>query len=132
VPEFYHSLGNRLADDELVREIEIPVRPSAGQQIFSKFTLRKPIDFAIVSVAVVLTLDGPVCTDARIVLGAVGPAPVRAMAAEAMLIGHPITPELAFLASEVALAGTKPLSGNGYKIEIARALVKRAILAEAQ
>jgi xanthine dehydrogenase YagS FAD-binding subunit len=132
VPEFYHSLGNRLAEDEMVREVEIPVRANAGRQVFSKFTLRKPIDFAIVSVAVALTLEGPVCTDCRIVLGAVGPAPVRATAAEAMLIGQPVSPELATLASDVALAGAKPLSGNGYKIEIAKTLVKRAILGEAQ
>jgi xanthine dehydrogenase YagS FAD-binding subunit len=132
VPEFYHPLGNRLAEDEMVREIEMPVRPSADRQIFSKFTLRKPIDFAIVSGAVVLTLAQTICTDARIVLGAVGPAPYRATAAEAMLIGQPITPELAHLASEVALAKAKPLSGNGYKIQIAKTLVQRAILGEAQ
>jgi xanthine dehydrogenase YagS FAD-binding subunit len=132
VPEFYHSLGNRLAEDELVREVEIPVRANAGRQVFSKFTLRKPIDFAIVSVAVVLTLDGAICTDARIVLGAVGPAPVRATAAEATLIGQPVSAELASLAADVALAGAKPLSGNGYKIEIAKTLVQRAILGEAE
>jgi xanthine dehydrogenase YagS FAD-binding subunit len=132
VPEFYHSLGNGLADDEMVREVEMPVRPSADRQIFSKFTLRKPIDFAIVSVAVVLTMERTICTDARIVLGAVGPAPYRVTAAEAMLIGKAVSPEIATQAAEAALTGAKPLSANRYKIEIAKTLVQRAILGEAQ
>jgi len=131
VPDFYHSLGNHLADDEMVREIEMPMRPSAGQQIFSKYTVRKPIDFAIVSVAVVLTLEETICTDARIVLGAVGPAPFRATAAEAMLIGRPISQQIATQAAEAALTGAKPLSKNGYKIEIAKTLIQRAIMGEA-
>lgn len=130
VPEFYHSMGNHLAEDEMVREIEIPVRPNPGQQIFSKFTVRKPIDFAIVSAAVVLITDREVCTDARIVLGAVGPGPVRATTAEAKLIGNPIGPEIAAEAAEAALSGAKPLSRNGYKIEIAKTLIQRAILGE--
>ena len=45
-----------------------------------KFTLRKPIDFALVSVAAVITSKKGVCSDARIVLGAVAPAPLRANA----------------------------------------------------
>ncbi len=131
-PEFYHSLGIDLNVDELVREIEIPVRSSAGRQVFSKFTLRKPIDFAIVSVAAALTMDGDVCTDARIVLGAVGPTPFRAAEAEAEVIGRTISPETAARAAEAALENARPLSRNDYKIEIARSLIRKAISGEAE
>jgi xanthine dehydrogenase YagS FAD-binding subunit len=125
---FFNPMGNALAADEMVCAVKVPVRKAAGQQAFLKFTLRTPIDFAIVSVAVVLALDEGVCRDARIVLGAVGPAPVRAYEAERMLIGRPIDGQIASKAGEAALAGAKPLSKNAYKVQIARTLVKRAIL----
>jgi len=126
--DFYHPLGNDLAVGELVREIQIPVRNDLSQQSFLKFTLRKPIDFAVVSVASVITLaEEGTCTDARIVVGAVAPFPVRAKAAEELLIGNTISDETAAAASEVALAGAKPLSKNGYKLQIAKTLVKQVI-----
>ena len=80
------------------------------------------------SAAVVLALDEGVCRDARVVLGAVGPAPVRAYEAERMLIGRPVDDQIASEAADAALAGAKPLSKNAYKVQIARTLVKRAIL----
>jgi xanthine dehydrogenase YagS FAD-binding subunit len=128
--DFYNPMGNALDADEMVREIEIPARKTASQQVFSKFTLRKPIDFAIVNIASVLTIEKALCTDARIVLGAVAPAPVRANAAERVLIGRVIDEEVATEAAEAALVGAKPLSKNAYKLQVARTLVKRAILGD--
>jgi len=114
--------------DELVTEIRIP-KPSAGaRQKYLKFTLREPVDFAIVSVATMITLKDDRCDEARIVLGAAAPTPVRAFAAEQMLKGKPISEAVAVEAAEAALAEAKPLSMNAYKTEIAKALVKRAIL----
>ena len=116
--------------DEMITEIQIPHMPTVARQLYSKFTLRKPIDFAIVSVASIITTKDGVCTDARIVLGAVAPAPFRARIAEKKLIGKPITPQIAADAAEAALAAAKPLSKNAYKVQIAKALVKRAIMGE--
>jgi xanthine dehydrogenase YagS FAD-binding subunit len=69
-----------------------------------------------------------VCVDARIALGTVAPGPVRAKAAEKMIIGKPIDEHRAAQAAEQAIAGAQPLSMNAYKVEIAKTLVKRAIL----
>jgi xanthine dehydrogenase YagS FAD-binding subunit len=66
--------------------------------------------------------------DARIVLGAVAPGPVRAKAAEGVIIGQPIDEHRAAEAAEQAIAGAQPLGMNAYKVEIAKVLVKRAIL----
>jgi xanthine dehydrogenase YagS FAD-binding subunit len=128
--DFFTPLRNALGPNELVREIEIPARTAVGEQRFLKFTLRKPIDFAIVSVASVLTIEKGICTEARIVLGAVAPGPVRATAAEKVLVGRPITEDLAKAAAETALIGAKPLGKNAYKVNVARTLVKRAIMGE--
>lgn len=128
VTEFFHSLGIYLAKDEMVSEIQVPAKRVQSQQTFLKFTLRKPIDFAIVSAAVNISVEHGVCTEARIVLGAVAPFPVRAKAAEELLIGRPISEASAAAAAEKALADAKPLSKNENKIQIAKALVKKAIL----
>jgi xanthine dehydrogenase YagS FAD-binding subunit len=128
VDEFFTPLSIALRPHEMVTEIRIPGTPAGARQRFLKFTLRKPIDFAIVSVASVITLEDGVCTGARIALGAVAPGPVRARAAEEVIRGRPIDEAVAAEAAELALAEAKPLSMNGYKVELAKALVKRAIL----
>ena len=119
-----------LEPDELIKEVKIPKPPQKARQSYLTFTLRKPIDFAIVSVASVIREKSGVCSDARIVLGAVVPASASAYAAEAAIRGKRIDENTATEAAWVALADARPLSMNDYKVEIARALVKRSILGE--
>jgi xanthine dehydrogenase YagS FAD-binding subunit len=122
------TASNILEPDELIKEIVVP-KPRGGTiQRYEKFTLRKPIDFAIVSVASVVTVDQGVCKDARIVLGAVAPNPLRARTAEESLKGRVLDAEAAADAGKLAVEGAQPLNKNTYKIEIAQTLVKRAIL----
>lgn len=129
VTDFFSPLGHALKADEMVTSVAFPRVSSEARQHWFKFTLRAPVDFALVSVASVLFVDRGVCTEARIALGAVAPGPVRARGAEELLKGRPITPDAAAQAAEEALADARPLSGNAYKVEIAKTLVRRAILA---
>ena len=130
VTDFFGALGNSLKRDEMVTEIEIPRVTELAKQVFLKFTLRRPGDFAIVSVASVITVEGGICSDARIALGAVAPAPVRAQKAEEVIRGRSIDQKVATEAADQAVASAKPLSMNAYKIEITRRLVERAILSK--
>jgi len=130
VRDFYTPLRNILEPDEMVREIEVPAPAGPLQHSFLKFTLRRPIDFAIVSVAALVGSADGICTRARIALGAVAPGAYRAVAAEEYLQGRALDLESAARAAELALQGARALSGNAYKIEIARTLVQRAILGE--
>ncbi len=114
--------------DELIKEVQIPKPAKGARQSYRKFTLRKPLDFAVVSVASVISSHNGICTDARIALGAVAPAPLRATAAETAIKGKPLTEIEAGKAAKLALAGSMPLDKNGYKAEIARVMVKRSIL----
>jgi len=129
VQDVYTPLGTVLEPGELVTAVRVPPPAEEARSAFLKFTVREPIDFAVVSVAASITLRDGVCTDARLVLGAVGPRPYRALEAEARLIGGPIDERAAVEAAEVALAGAKPLRGNAYKVPLARSIVMRAILA---
>jgi len=117
-----------LDPDEVVKEIQIPKPRNGAQQKYLKYSLRTPIDFAIVSVASVITVEQGVCVNARIALGALAPEPVRARATEDMIIGQPIDERLAHEAAEKAVAGAMPLPMNAYKVEITKALMKRAIM----
>ena len=122
------SSSNILEQDELIKEVQIPKPPKGSGQRYLKFTLRQPIDFAIVSVAAVISRKGGYCSDARITLGGVAPAPLRARGAEAELKGKPLTEEIAADIAQTALAAVQPLSMNQYKADIARALVRQSIL----
>ncbi len=117
-----------LEADELIKEIRIPRPPLGSRQRYEKFTLRKPIDFAVVSVATMVTLDHGVCKEARITLGGVAPAPIRAEAAERLIEGRQIDEEAAAQAAEKAVEGAKPLGMNAYRVEIAKTLVRRTLL----
>ena len=128
VGEFFTSLGNILEPDELLTHIEIP-HPAVGvRQEFLKFTIRKPVDFAIASVAAVVTMQDKICKDARIVLGAVAPTPLRAFDSEKLLKGKVAGEKAIAEAARAAVKDAKPMRLNAYKVEITRTLVKRALL----
>ena len=56
------------------------------------------------------------------------PGPLRVTKTEEMIAGKSIDEKIAAKAAELALSGLKPLSKNAYKVEIAKTLLKRAIL----
>jgi NADPH-dependent glutamate synthase beta subunit-like oxidoreductase/CO/xanthine dehydrogenase FAD-binding subunit len=122
------TCSNVLEPDELIKEIVIPKPPAGARQKYEKFTLRKPIDFAVVSVASVLTVQNGVCKDARLVLGAVAPEPLRLKETEDVLRGRIIDDATATEAAQAAVKSAIPLAMNDYKVEITKALVKKAIL----
>ncbi len=117
-----------LEDDEIVTEIQIP--EPAGKSTFLKFAMRSSIDFPIVNCAAMVGGG-----EASICLNAVYNMPLRATAAEETIAGQTINEAAADAAAEAAVSdasgfpanGSNP--GNKYKIKIAKALVKRAILA---
>jgi NADPH-dependent glutamate synthase beta subunit-like oxidoreductase/CO/xanthine dehydrogenase FAD-binding subunit len=116
-------------DDEMVTEIEVP-RPGVGTRFkFTKFAIRKSIDFPIANCAVAIESEGGVVKTARICLNSVYTSPYRATGAEECLIGKSIDDSSAGSAAEAAVADACPLADNGYKIQIAKTLVKRAISA---
>jgi NADPH-dependent glutamate synthase beta subunit-like oxidoreductase/CO/xanthine dehydrogenase FAD-binding subunit len=117
-----------LEEGELITEIRVPRQPADARQGYAKFTLRKPVDFSIVSVAAVTRVAEGHCTEARLVLGGVAPVPVRAAAAEELLKGKPLDETAARQAARAALWDAQPLAMNEYKVQIARTLIARVLL----
>jgi xanthine dehydrogenase YagS FAD-binding subunit len=85
-------------------------------------------DWPLAMTTVVLLMNGNTIQSARVVLGAVAPVPWRSKPAEAALAGKPLSAETADAAANAAVTEAKPMSGNAYKVQIARTSVKRAIL----
>ena len=110
--------------DEIITEVQIPAPPAGAKSLFMKFALRKAIDFPIVNCAVLVGVDSP-----RICLNAVAPVPYRAVKAEKVIAGREINEELAAAAGEAAVEDAQPLADATYKVQIAKVLVKRALLA---
>ncbi|MGE5839108.1 MAG: FAD binding domain-containing protein [Deltaproteobacteria bacterium] len=114
--------------DEMVTEIQIPAPPKGARSAFLKFALRKSIDFPIVNCAVLVSSSKGRVERARICLNAVYVTPYRATKAEEVMIGKVLNETNAEAAGSAATEGAKPLKDNRYMVQIAKALVKRAIL----
>lgn len=118
-----------LADDEIVIGIEVPLPGAGSRGAFSKFALRQSIDFPIVNCAVAVETEKGKVKSARICLNAVHTLPYRVREAEEYLSGKPINEVNAKEASNFVVKNAVPLVNNQYKIQIAKALVKRTVLA---
>ena len=116
-----------LQPDEIITHV---VLPAPGQRSAAyEVRFKQSHDWPLASAAVNFVMSGSTVKSARIVMGAVAPIPWRVQAAERVLAGKAITEALATEAANAALAGARPMSGNAYKIQIAKTAVKRAILA---
>ena len=130
--KFFTVEGDRttvLDDDEIVVEIEVPAPSSGTKCKFLKSAIRKSIDFPLVNCAAAVKSERGVVRSARICLNSVYTQPYRVTKAEKLLEGKAIDEPTAEAAANEITADTFPLLNNGYKIQIARALLKRVILA---
>jgi len=117
-----------LEPDEIVTEIRIPAPADGTKSAFLKFALRKSIDFPIVNCAARISTTKGKVADVRICLNGVYVKPLRARAGEEAMLGRQINEVNAMAAGEAAVSAAKPLHDNGYMVEVAKTLVKKAVL----
>ncbi|MHB1319240.1 MAG: FAD binding domain-containing protein, partial [Anaerolineae bacterium] len=118
----YHPV-TVLDTDEIVAEVIIPQVSDGARSAFVKVMERGAWDFALVSAAASLTMEGDTVASSRIALGGVASIPWRLEASEAALRGERLSEEGVHGAVEAAVADARPLEHNGYKV----ALVKQAL-----
>lgn len=122
-----------LAEDEIITNVVIPPLPPRSGIEYIRFSSSSVVDRPSAGVAVRLTLDKEAVQTARVVLGCVGPTPVRARKAEELITGKRPTEELIAEAGALAAQECSPTSdlrgSEGYKRAIVRTLVKRALTA---
>jgi xanthine dehydrogenase YagS FAD-binding subunit len=119
---------NILNPGEVVREIKIPLAKKGEKSTYKKLKERGTWDFALVSAAIKGTVSGNMFKDIKIVLGGVAPIPWRLEKAEKSIRGKKVTEGLLRQAAGEALKEAKPMTENGYKIELAETVIYRAAL----
>ncbi|MBO0756667.1 MAG: xanthine dehydrogenase family protein subunit M [Bradyrhizobiaceae bacterium] len=121
-----------LGRDEIVTTVELPARGFATNYSYLKIRDRLSYAFALVSVAAALELDGKTIKQARLALGGVAPKPWRVSAAEEALHGQGANPDAFARAADLLLRDARGFAHNGFKIELARRCVVRALTQAAQ
>ncbi|WP_443192339.1 FAD binding domain-containing protein [Pseudomonas indica] len=118
---------NNLEDGELITAVELPPTGFASHCAYLKVRDRASYAFALVSVAALLELDGGLIREARIAVGGVAHKPWRDSEAEVSLIGQPPVEASFHAAADILLRDAQPLAHNGFKIELARRCIVRAL-----
>ncbi len=116
-----------LAPNEIVTDIIIPSASGVKSATY-EVRHKEALDWPLAAAAVALKLDGRIVKSAKIALGHVAPVPWPAAEAEHALVGKTLSEDVAEAAAAAAVARAKALSRNGYKIQLAKVAVKRAIL----
>ena len=135
VEDFFRGPGESvLKPDEILTQILIPKPSQRSSGTYLKMMRRNALDLALVGVAAFLRLDlnKQLCKEARIVLGAVAPTPIRAPKAEQILIGKEMNEALAKEAGRMASEEARPISdvraSMEYRQTIISILTKRALM----
>jgi len=118
---------NVLKNNEVMTEVIVPIPADGTKMAWNKLKDRQVYDFALVSVAAVFTTDGGTWKDGRITMGGVAPVPYRATAVENALKGKDIKSTVKSAAAQLRTVA-RPMSLNGYKIDLAQGLIERTIL----
>ena len=120
-----------LAEDELITQIRFPKPKDSAKGIFIKLGLRNSLTISVVSIAVIIDMDGQVCQKARVALGAVAPTIIRAFHVESMLEGGKINENIIQECADIVKEEISPISDIRASAEYRRlassVILKRAI-----
>ena len=116
-----------LQPGEVIAAILVPASPAARRSHYLKLRTRASFEFALVSVAVGLNMDGQRIREARVALGGVATKPWRVPAVETALSGATLgSPEVRTAAARAA-QGAQGRGHNDFKIELMQRAIVRAI-----
>ena len=116
-----------LEPGEVIAAITVPASPVARRSHYLKVRDRASFEFAVVSAAVALDMEGPRIRQARIALGGVGTKPWRVPRVEAALAGASLEPAALRRAAALAAEGAQGRGPNDFKIELMQRAIVRAV-----
>jgi xanthine dehydrogenase YagS FAD-binding subunit len=117
-----------LKPNEIVTEIHLPAAAGVRNATY-EIRERQFMDWPLATASVAVKMTGGKISHAKVVLGHVAPIPWEATTAAEYLNGKTIDEKTAEEAGQLAVEGAQPLSQNGYKVQLAKVAVKRALLA---
>ena len=116
-----------LLPNEILTEVIVPSAAGVRNATY-EVRHKEALDWPLATASVALKMKGTAVESAMVVLGHVAPTPYLATQAGQMLAGKTINEQVAADAGKAAVAGARPLSQNGYKVQLASVAVKRALL----
>ncbi len=128
---FLGYLSSVLQPGEILTAIHVPAVPPGTRSTYVKFLPRTHDDYATVSVAATLRMNGGVCEDVRVALGSVAPTPLRARATEDALRGQSLTDaaiaDAAALVTDIVDPPDDARGSAAYKRRMARVWTERVL-----
>ncbi|WP_326791385.1 xanthine dehydrogenase family protein subunit M [Streptomyces sp. NBC_00841] len=137
IADFYRLPGDTphietvLRPREMITSVLLPPPPS-GRQTYRKVRDRASYEFALISVAAVVSTDQGAISEARVAFGGVAHKPWRSITAEAALTGRPATMATYRAAAEAAMRDAVGQGHNDFKIELAKRTLCRTLAQAAQ
>jgi xanthine dehydrogenase YagS FAD-binding subunit len=125
LPEDAPHLETTLGPGEIILSVSVPAATSTSA--YRKVRDRASFEFAVVSVAALLTVVDGRIAHARVVGGGVGTVPWRLLACERALLDRPACATTLQAAAALASDGATPLRDNSFKIELLRRTALRAL-----
>ena len=119
---------NVLERGDLIISIEVPPRIEGRASYYLKLRDRQSYEFALVSAAAAVAMDGRRIRSARVAMGGVAHKPWRLTAAEAALPGVSLD-DIEALKAAIATSfiDARPLAQNGFKVELGQRVALRAL-----
>jgi xanthine dehydrogenase YagS FAD-binding subunit len=133
ISEFYLLPGKTphietvLQPGDLITHVTLPALAAGTRSVYLKLRDRASYEFALASAAIVMQTGGGNVQRVRVALGGVGTIPWRSHEAERALEGKPPTAANFRRAAEAALEGAHPRSENGFKVDLAKRCIVRAL-----
>lgn len=127
LPQDRPERENVLEAGDLVTHVTLPPPPAGERAHYLKLRDRTSYEFALVSAAVAVVVPKDRIAAARLALGGVGTRPWRVPEAEHALIGQHPSDESFRHAADLVLAGARPQSQNGFKVELAKRCIVAAL-----
>lgn len=121
------NLEHTLLPGELIVELRVPGGPYARRARYLKVRDRASYEFALVSAAAALDIEGGVIRSARIACGGVGTRPWRMRETEAALVGKAPGRQSFEEAARLSTQGVRPLHHNHFKVELMPRTIVRAL-----
>jgi xanthine dehydrogenase YagS FAD-binding subunit len=127
LPEATPHIETVLEAGEVVSAVVVPASPLARRSHYVKVRDRASFEFALVSAAVAVEMNGGRITQARVAVGGVGTKPWRLPRVEAALVGTEPDPPALRRAAAFAAEGAQGRGHNDFKIDLMQRAIVRAL-----
>jgi CO/xanthine dehydrogenase FAD-binding subunit len=130
--QFFKGPGmTALAPFEIVTAVHVPVPPPHTGTAYMSLSARGQMDCTAIGIGAMVTLNGQICLEGRIFIGACGPLPLHASKTENVIRGRELTEDVLAEAGACASEESQPITdvraSAGYRKNMVAVLARRVL-----